>query len=255
MRRRTYLAGCVGLAGSLAGCSGILGDSGGGSGNAGDDPAATVEAFYEAALAGNGDEARSYFHAEAQFAPPPEEGIQQAAESTLRLEGTEVVEQGNGSAIVVATISQEHPDTGERVEGTERFELRTEGGQWRIYDQPLPPSEGPSSPSVAWDVTERTENGAVTAVVFEHGGGDTVDSTTLSATVAGSTVRSPETASDVQTANRAVVPFDSGGDAVGSGGSVELVWTDPDGGASRILATFTLTTETAGAPADRLRIE
>lgn len=111
MERRTYVAGCAGLIGTLAGCSGLLG----GSGDSGDDadlgPAETVEAFYEAVFAGDGEEARSYFHEDAQVPLPTDAAIERAQQGGVELDGTTVEEEGESRAIVIATIGQESPTT------------------------------------------------------------------------------------------------------------------------------------------------
>lgn len=253
MRRRTYLAGSIGALGSLAGCAGILGDSGDSeSGDRG--PAETIEAFYEAALNGDAEAVRSYLHPEAKVPAPTDEEVESVPQSGLELEGTTVVESGDDEATVEATVSEE-TDTGERRERPVQFMLRRDDGEWKIYDQSLAGSEGSAVPQVVWESSERTEGGATTAVVFEHGGGDTIDSSTLSATVTGSTVDAPGAASEVMTGTAVVVPFGDGGEPLESGETVELVWTDPDNGTSSIIASFTLSSDTVGSPAEQLRIE
>lgn len=258
MRRRTFIAGSIGMLGSLAGCSGILGDSDDSGSESETDrgPAETVEAFYEAALDGDGQTARSYIHPDAELPPPSDQAIQQLQSSSLQLEGTTVVESGDDEATVEVTVSQETMG-GERRERTVEYLLRRADGEWLLYDQPIPGSDGgPNAPTVQWDMSERTNDaGAVTAVVFEHNGGDNVDPSTLTATVDGSTVAASGASSTVDVATLVVVPFDGGGESVGTGTTVELVWTDPEGSSSQTLASFTLTSDTAGSPAGQLRIE
>lgn len=254
MRRRAYLAGSIGLVGSLAGCTDVLGGSDDSGSNEDRGPTETIDAFYEAALNGDGETARSYFHPEAELPPPPDPAIEEIQQSSLRLEETAVVEQSESQASVEATVSQEAMG-GERREQTVRYLLRRSDGEWLIYDQPPSDPSGSMVPRVSWDASERTEDGAVTAVVFVHAGGDNVDATTLSAIVDGTTVGAPGTASEVTAGTGVVVPFDGGGESVGPGQEVRLTWTEPDGGSSHTLASFTLTSETAGSPAGQLRIE
>lgn len=255
MRRRTYLAGSIGVVGGLAGCAGVLGDSDGSESNDDRSPAETVEAFYEAALDGDGETVRSHMHPESEVRPPTDGEVERIQSSSLQVEETTVVEEGEDEATVEATISQEMWN-GERQEHSKEFLLRRDDGEWKIYDQPLAGSDGPAAPSVQWDAFEQTNDaGTVTAVIFEHSGGDNVDPSTLSATVGDSTVGAPEATSDVTVGTGVVVPFDGGGESLGAGANVELVWTDPDGGSSQVLAMFTLGDDTAGSPAGQLRIE
>lgn len=268
MRRRSYLAGCVGLAGGLAGCTGVLdgsddsgsdengsdADDGGESGSSGDGPAATIEALYEAFLDGDAETARSYYHPDAETSPPREEDVQEVPEGTLRLEGTTVVEQGSEEATVEATISEEL-SSGERGTGTRVFVLRKVDGEWKIYDRPQAGTRPPAVPQVSWDSSARTADGAVTAVEFQHAGGDNVDSSTLGATVAGATVSPSDAESEIAAGSVVVIPLDSSGDPVESGETVELVWKDPDGDSSLTVAAHTLESDTTGSPAEQLQLE
>lgn len=238
----------------------MLGSSDEGSADGSDDgsdddlgPAEAVEAFYGAALSGDAEAARSYFHPEAEMPPPPDPAVEDVQQSSLQFEAATVIEERDEEATVEATVSQETKG-GEREERIVQFLLRWADGEWKIYDQPLAGPDG-FAPNVQWDLTERTESGTVTAVVFEHGGGDTVDSSTLSATIDGSTVGAPAATSDVLTGTTVVVPFDGSSEPIGSGATVELVWTDPDGRGSQALASVTFTSDTAGSPVEQLQIE
>lgn len=251
MRRREYLAGSIGLVGSLAGCTDVL--DGFDDSESEDDrgPAATVEAFYEAVLNGDAETARSYFHPDAG-SRPSDEYVADVQQSSLQLERTRVIVEDEEEATVEATLSREM-ENGERVLHRD-FTLQRVDGEWKIYRVPTA-RWGPAVPQAQWDVTERTESGAVTAVVFEHSSGDTIDSSTLSSTFSGYTVGAPGTASDVTAGTSVVVPFDDEGTSVASGTTVDLTWADPEGGRWRNLASVTLTNDTAGSPAEQLRIE
>lgn len=253
MRRREYLAGSIAFVGSLAGCTEVL--DGFDDSESGDDrgPAVTVEAYYEAALEGDADAAQSFFHSDATIRPS-DEYFAQVQQSSLQIETTTVIEENDEEATVEATLSREI-ENGERVRNFLDFLLQRVDGEWKIYHMPGAATPGPAVPQAQWDVTERTAGGAVTAVVFEHSGGETVDSSTLSSNFAGYTVDSPGTASDVTAGTSVVVPFDDEGTVLSSGTTVGLTWADPEGGRWRNLASVTLTNDTAGSPADQLLLE
>lgn len=247
MNRRTYLAGAVGALAGIAGCSNPLGGDGSGSS---DDrtPAEIVQVFYEAASEGDTETAQDLFHSNVQMPPPTESDVAEFQQSSAELESTTVVEEGDGRAVVRATVSAEHPRREERVERQQPYELRRDGGAWRIYDQPLPGGGGPSAPSVQWDSSEDTESGGVSAVVFTHGGGDDLDSGSLRVRIGSETFDVPAADEPLRVASTVTVPFENGGTAVAAADDVDLVWVED--GDSTTLTSHTLTDQTTGAPSD-----
>jgi hypothetical protein len=114
---------------------------------------------------------------------------------------------------------------------------------------------GPSAPSVQWESSERTDaDGSVTAVEFVHAGGDTVQSGTLSARVAGEAASAPS-GNEVTAGTTIVVPLEGRGNSLTESTEIELVWSDPEGDTSQILASHTLGSPTVGTLGEQLRIE
>lgn len=254
MQRRSFLAGAVGVAGGLAGCSGLLPGSGDSNGGGGDGPAATVRDLYEEFLDGNVGGANAYIHSDAEIDPLTQSAADRFQALDVRVESVEVVEQSDDRATVEVTISAVPDGSSERQTlPSSRLELRTENGEWKVFDDGS--SEGPSAPSVQWDSSERTDaDGSVTAVVFEHGGGDTVQSGTLSARVSGSSAAAPG-GNNVATGTALVVPTEGTGNSMAASTEIVLVWTDPEEGNSQILASHTLGNPTVGTLGETLRIE
>lgn len=253
MQRRAYLAGAIGIVGSLAGCSGILGDS---EDSASDDargPAETVESFYETALNGDAEAVRSHVHPAAEMPAPSDQAVENVQRSSLQLEGTTVIEQGEDEATVEATVSQETM-SGEREERTVRFLLRPSNGEWNLYDQPLAGSDAPVAPQVQWEMRSSAEDGAVTAVEFTHSGGDTIDAPTLSARADGATAAPAGEETDVTAGTIVVVPLEGDGEPLSTGTEVQLLWTDPESDDDATLTSFTLNQDAAGSLGDRVRI-
>lgn len=253
MRRRTVLACCAGLTAGLAGCGGILGSSDGGSG----DPAAVAESFVEALFTGDAETANDLLHDEAAIDRITESDLEDFRERELRVEETEVVSQQDGAATVAVTTNGEIAMTAPGESATVRVLLRRQGGEWRVLTVQTPSfgGGGSSAPSVQWDSTSMpNDDDAVTDVVFVHEGGETVEFGRLSAAV-GDSFAAPTTTGEVTAGSRVVVPFDDDGDAVTSGTTVELRWTNVDTGEDRVLATHTLRTDAAGSLAGALRLE
>lgn len=253
MRRRVVLAGCVGLAGSLAGCAGILDD-----GSSSDDAAPTAVAtnFLEALFAGNVEEADSYVHDGSRMKGQLDAVVGTFDEQDTRLEGTTLSQKSGDAARVDAQTTVVVDASDSRVDSPLVVLMRRVDGTWRVELLTTPGfgDGGPTAPSVQWETTITTEGDAVTAVAFEHAGGDTVAFGNLSVAAGGSTAEATTTG-DVVTGSRIVASLDGDGEPVDSGTDVELRWTDADSGSMQVLATHTLGIEAAASLGGRIRLD
>ncbi|WP_256297889.1 hypothetical protein [Haloarchaeobius salinus] len=129
MRRRTYLTASTLSLTALAGCTGLLG---GGDG-AGDDPEATTVAFIEALDAGNHERANELLHPETPGQEVTEGSTSESAEVDISIDDTEVLTSDDDVAEVRVDLTVTGPD-GERSDSYSLvYELRTDGGDWRIW--------------------------------------------------------------------------------------------------------------------------
>lgn len=97
-------------------------------------PASVVDRYYAAIDDGDVDTANELRHSDALGWPVREETIQQEIRGDVWTEGTTTVSRNGGVAVVETTYRHDYanPDLG-GVERTERIQLRTEDGKWRIY--------------------------------------------------------------------------------------------------------------------------
>ncbi|WP_440988216.1 hypothetical protein [Haloarchaeobius baliensis] len=165
MRRRTYLTATTLSLTSLAGCTGLLG--GGEDSDVGDDPEATLRAFLTEAVEGDRDRARELIHPDGPMNETTGDGDQEQNDQDLELtiEETEIRTQENGTAMVIAEYTLSDQQGNSRTDRVE-YELRTENGDWRVWDAGFP---GDGAPSVAFDYTDDPAADTVTIV---HAGGD-----------------------------------------------------------------------------------
>lgn len=253
MRRRTVLAGSAGLIAGLAGCSGILGDSDGGNGEP-SSPAEVARALVEALIEGDVDAANDLIHPDAPAGGVDQSNVESFQSVDASIEDVAVESRDESTAMVHVVVRAETGD-GESGAITFPFELRKHDGEWLVYEDHRATGSPPRAPSVQWESSERTDaDGNVTAVAFQHGGGDTVPSGTLAAHVEGLTASAPE-GTDVQTGTTLVVPTDESGDSISASADVFLIWSDPDGGQSQELAVHSLTSPAAGTLGQPLRID
>jgi len=124
-RRRFLGATAAGATAAIAGCSGLLG---GGSG----DPAATVETFYGSLNEGDAESANALIHPEGNAEEITQQQAEQLSQADFSVDSTEVVEQGDGRAVVAVTITISM--MGQEQSQTTNVELRTHEGQWKIWD-------------------------------------------------------------------------------------------------------------------------
>ena len=139
MHRREFVAGtAVAATVTVAGCGGSAGGGGGGGvggGSGGGAPASAARSYFQAFDEGNLGRVQELTHPDGPAAnqvPQNEEEFQQVAEFVnITVEGTEVIEQGDGIATVEMTLTTEVE--GEEQTQTNRVELRRHNGQWKIY--------------------------------------------------------------------------------------------------------------------------
>jgi len=234
MRRRQYLAASTLAVAGLAGCSGVLGDGGG----AGDGPEATVEAFLEAIDEGDRERANELIHSDSPQGEIEEGDLDESDDFELTVDETELESDDDDTAAVSVEYAVEPTasDDSQSVETT--YELRTEDGNWRIWDEASSDDDsgdsgGAQAPTVSWEFRDLPEEDAVR---FTHSSGDTIDRPggiavrggdgteygTLAEIIGGERI----TAGDSGTVD---VPGDSSG-------RLQLVWTGPDGDDSQIIA-------------------
>ncbi|WP_159899930.1 DUF4878 domain-containing protein [Salinirussus salinus] len=107
----------------MSGCIDSLPIVGGGG------PGGAAENFIQAANQGNAEEVRSLVHPESPVRGEiTGSGLGMMEEADVSVEGTEVVEQNDDSAIVEVTASVR----GET--GSLQLEMRKDGDQWKVWD-------------------------------------------------------------------------------------------------------------------------
>lgn len=125
MQRRKFVM-AVGVAGAagLAGC--LSGDS---------DPDDVVEEFYAAMDEGDVETMNDLMHEDSEE-EITEEDLEEIEDFDITVEETEILEEDDDAAEVRAEITVEGEFLGEEVEETneETIELRTEDGEWKLYD-------------------------------------------------------------------------------------------------------------------------
>jgi hypothetical protein len=263
MQRRSFLVmSAAGLAG-LAGCAGVLSDSDD-SNDGGDGPDDAARNLFEAAFDGDVGGANAYLHSDAEIDPVESDDVEAFQNADAQVESAEVVEQSGNTATVSVTYSALPIGGSERNTTTVHLQLRTEDGEWRVYDSAAADDGtgddesadgGPVAPAVQWESTDRTDaDGSVTAVEFVHAGGDTVQSSTLSARVSGETASAPS-GSEITAGTTLVVPLEGQGNSLPDSTQIELVWSDPDEDSSQILASYALGSPSVGTLGEQLRIE
>jgi len=249
MQRRSFLAASVGAVGSLAGCSGILGSSDGSSDTS--SPADVSRALVQALIDGDVAAANDLLHPDSPDGEVEQSNAESFQSVDASIEDVAVASQEGSTATVNVVISAETED-GESGTVTFPFEVRKHDGDWLVYEDLRATGSPPRAPSVQWESTERTDaDGSVTAVTFTHGGGDTIQSGSLSARVGESTAPAPE-GTDVTAGTTLVVPTEGRGNSMTSSTTVYLTWSDPDGDQSQDLGAHTLSSPTVGTLGETL---
>jgi len=249
MDRRQFLVGTTGIAAAMAGCSGITGDSGGEPSG----PAAVAKAFFRALVDGDLDTANSYIHANASVPSVDESNVESFQSANATVESATVQSRHDDRATVSVTFSLQIDSTTRT--RTLPYELRTENGEWRIYEDLRAEQSGTAMPQVQWESSDRTNDaGEVTAVTFTHAGGDTVDLTTLRVQVDGSTIES-DSGAQIAAGDTLVVPFTGDGTGLETGTPVTLNWESPSSDDSSTLVLHELGNATTGSPGTELQVE
>lgn len=97
------------------------------------DPTLVVREFYAALDDGNRVAANSLIHSEAPGIEVTEGTADAMADASLAAENVRLVEEGDRSATVEATVTFAPAGTDEEQANRVRIELRPEDGQWKIY--------------------------------------------------------------------------------------------------------------------------
>jgi hypothetical protein len=131
MRRRTYLTATTLSLTALAGCSGLLG----GGNDVGDDPEATTVAFIEALDDGDRERANELLHPETPGQEVTEEVASQSADQDISIDSTEVLTSEDDVAEVRVELTVSDASGGQSESFALVYELRTDGGDWRIWTE------------------------------------------------------------------------------------------------------------------------
>jgi len=253
MKRRTLVVSGMGVLASAAGCTGILGDSDGGSG-----PGDTVKAYWEAIFEFDAEEANSYLHPDSDIEPVEEPSEDEDPPDDFSVNDVEVIEESENSATVEITIRGDFSGSGEIESLDLRYSLRKDDGEWLVYENVTESDQfgggGPSPPSSVWETSERTDDsGNTTAVIFEHDGGDTIQSDSIEFRVDNLIARPPNDDQEIVTGTRLVVPFEQSGASIDESSEVTLIWQGSD--SAQILATHTLGNATTGTLGSNFTVE
>lgn len=124
MRRRRYLGlTAAATTAGLAGCSGFLGDEA---------PDEVVEQFYQAIDEGDRETANGLIHPDSPTGEITEEEMSGLEDVDITVEGAEIVDESEDEAVVEAEVTW---DDGEMsTTDTATIELRTDDGDWKVYE-------------------------------------------------------------------------------------------------------------------------
>lgn len=213
-------------------------------------PAETVEALYASINDGNYDRAMTMIHAEGPVNETVSRSSLERSSTQVQITGTEVIEQSDGRASVRVTVTSEQM-SGEQ---TYIFELRTAGGEWKVWDTTAGTGTEPAqmAPQVNFTFDLATGSGS-DVLTITHTGGDELTGSELMVTIDGAASTpadgqydwtalggpSSVMAGDQLTVDRASLsaagaPID--GDLDLSGATVRVVWNG--GEQSAVLGEF-----------------
>jgi ketosteroid isomerase-like protein len=122
MKRRQYLTVTAAVTAGLAGCTGFLND----------DPDEVVEQFYQALDDGDREAANDLVHSGSPQGEISEDEMSDLEDLDITVEGTEIVEESDDTAEVEAELTIE--SDGDTSTDTTTVELRTEDGDWKVYE-------------------------------------------------------------------------------------------------------------------------
>ncbi|ELY66988.1 nuclear transport factor 2 family protein [Natrinema versiforme] len=154
MHRRRYLGLTAVVSAGLAGCAGSSGDdaaestdgdtdggtdgdSDGGTEGETDDgtsdgPDTVVERFHRALADGDGETANALVHSESPQGEVTDSDLSYYDGTDVTIENTEILSESDGVAEVRIEITME--SDGESSTETFTYELRTENGEWKLYE-------------------------------------------------------------------------------------------------------------------------
>lgn len=169
MRRRTYIASCTVVTG-LAGCTGLLGG-----GNDRDDPEAVVREFIAALDEGDRETANELIHEDSPQGELSEEQAGQTGELDLTVEGTELLQETDDTARVRVELTVS--DGSERQTTELTYELRTEDGEWKIWDESAAGTPASELPQAAITFESDAEANTITVTLVSNQNADYVQAT------------------------------------------------------------------------------
>ena len=122
MNRRQYLTGTAVATAGIAGCTGFLKDS----------PDEVVEQFYQAVDDGDRETANGFIHSDSPQGELSADDMSEFENMSITVDKTEVVNESDDVAEVKTEITIEQD--GESFTQEMTYELRTEGGSWKLYE-------------------------------------------------------------------------------------------------------------------------
>lgn len=217
-------------------------------------PTEVSRALIEALIDGDIETANQLIHPDSpdgEVGQSNVEGFQSADASIVDI----TVESRNDSTATVNVVLGARAEDGDSGTVTFPFALRTHDGEWRVYEDLRATGSPPRAPAVQWETSERTDaDGSITAVEFQHAGGDAVDAGTLRVAI-DQTVATPEGSGSLAVADSVVAAFTAGDEGHDAGSTVSLRWTPPNVDVTRTLAQHELESGTSGRLDATARIE
>jgi ketosteroid isomerase-like protein len=235
--RRTLLIGGAGLTAILAGGFLLLGDG------SADDPESVVEHYYQAAFDGDIETVNELLH---EDSPSGEFNIEELSDqqkeylenTEIQVEETKLLEDeldDEDRTVVEITYTVNPPD-GSEESRTQKIELRTQDGEWKIW-APYPRTQvNQTMPSVSFTYDYHTDMGALT---ITHTSGDTVSAGQLR--IVGENIDS-EGFWYTFAPNHGPASEVSAGDSIEIGAQsnaeVQIIWESPSGDTSATLGDY-----------------
>ncbi|MDF9746071.1 hypothetical protein [Natrinema salsiterrestre] len=125
MHRRHYLAITATMTAGFAGCTGSRSGTDG-------SPEGVVERFYTAIGDGDLETANALIHSESPVGEISEEDMSNYDNMDIAIERTELLEESDDVAEVRIEVTMESDGNSRTSEST--HELRTEDGEWKLYE-------------------------------------------------------------------------------------------------------------------------
>lgn len=200
----------------------------------GEDPAAVVEAFFQTLSTADVDQINGFLHPETDLEPVGDDEATQLAGLEFTIDGIEVTEQDETSALVDVQFSEDSNQVMRRFAG---IELRPSDGGWKIHDfegAEQPPEQQPPRAAFEFDTDG-------TSVTVTHTSGESVPDSELF--VRGDQLEQTgswrslggETDDGMVTAGLSLTV-----QATDSPVSVDIVWESTEGADAAMLASATL---------------